>query len=98
MSDFQRSSRGLVLSPLSPLSRKKTRADLEGGVTDEGIRALASAGCGRSLTSLTLAGLRWGVWYFSFDAGRESVCVDEDIFFLPALLLFVCFPAKFSQG
>ena len=30
------------------------RADLEEGVTDSGLRALASAGCGENLTSLTL--------------------------------------------
>ena len=32
----------------------RKRAVLREGVTDEGIRALASAGCGEKLTSLTL--------------------------------------------
>ena len=31
-------------------------ADLEAGVTDSGLGALASAGCGEKLTSLTLSG------------------------------------------
>ena len=46
------------------------RADLSGGVTDEGLRALASAGCGEKLTSLHLSSERclvpvcdiYGVW------------------------------------
>ena len=33
------------------------RAGLRGGVTDEGLRALASAGCGEKLTSLDLSSL-----------------------------------------
>ena len=32
-----------------------TIADLKEGVTDEGLRALVSAGCGRNLMSLTLS-------------------------------------------
>ena len=44
-----------LLSSLSPCFGK--RADLEERVTDSGLRALASAGCGEKLTSLTLGGL-----------------------------------------
>ena len=42
----------LLSCPLSPCICK--RADLKEGVTDEGLRVLASAGCGEKLTSLTL--------------------------------------------
>ena len=48
----------VALSPLlpsCPLAFAK-RADLKEGVTDEGLRALASAGCGKKLTSLSLEG------------------------------------------
>ena len=45
-----------ALSPLlsSCLLAFCQRADLKEGVTDSGLRALASAGCGEKLTSLTL--------------------------------------------
>ena len=45
--------RGSFSSPvlLSPFCK---RAGLKEGVTDEGLRALASAGCGENLMSLTL--------------------------------------------
>ena len=45
-----------AFSPLSPLLFFLQRAGLEEGVTDEGLRALASAGCGKKLTSLSLVG------------------------------------------
>ena len=50
----------VALSPLlpsCPLAFAK-RADLKEGVTDDGLRALASVGCGKQLTSLTLGGER----------------------------------------
>ena len=45
--------RGGALSPLFSFPFYK-RAVLKVGITDEGLRVLASAGCGEKLTSLTL--------------------------------------------
>ena len=57
------------------------RAVLHAGVTDEGLRALASVGCGKNLMSLTL----WGDFLSSclwFDAvcgrdGMSDACVYD---------------------
>ena len=47
--------RGSFSSTLLSSTFRK-RAALGEGVTDEGLRALASAGCGKKLTSLSLVG------------------------------------------
>ena len=57
------------LLPSSPFFAKRTA--LEEGVTDEGLRALASAGCGEKLTSLILWGECSFVLVFSFDGVWE---------------------------
>ena len=68
---------GGSLSPLvffSPCFCK--RAVLEAGVTDDGLRALASVGCGKGLTSLFLTGECWCVPVFDLmvcGSGRWSV-------------------------
>lgn len=48
----------VVMGTLSPLLPPLfcDRADLKEGVTDEGLRSLASAGCGGNLKSLALQG------------------------------------------
>ena len=49
---------GVSFSSLVPLSACFCkRTDQKEGVTDEGLRALASAGCGEKLTSLDLSSL-----------------------------------------
>ena len=55
------------------------RAALQGGVTDEGLRALASAGCGEMLTSLILFGevlvfLFLSGWCVGVGVGVPEVC------------------------
>ena len=60
-----------ALSPLfSPPRLFCKRADLR-AVTDEGLRALASAGCGEKLTSLHLSCECCCVLVFSFDGVWE---------------------------
>ena len=47
-------------------------AGLETGVTDEGLRAMAEAGCGSKLTALTLSGDRFWYWLTA-----HCSCVDR---------------------
>ena len=72
------------------------RADLEAGVTDDGLRALASARCGKELMSLTLFSECCCVLVFELMVcgnGRESghaECVLLSVTGAPPLLLSCC--------
>ena len=47
---------------------------MNNGVTDDGVGALASAGCGKQLTSLVLEGMREGVTDTSLHALAAAGC------------------------
>lgn len=63
----------VLFLPFFP-SLVSTNAALKEGVTDSGLHALASAGCGEKLTSLTLFGVFGCDWW---GAGMLDVCAHE---------------------